>query len=239
MAKVWFGTSGFGYKEWRPAFYPAGVADKDFLRYYATRLNAVEIDYTFYRMPSARTIDAWRAATPESFRFTLKASQQITHRQRLKLPSAALDYLLGIVPGLEERFGVLLFQLPPNFRCDPQRLEIFLSVLPRGIRSAFEFRHDSWFTTDVFALLRKHHVGLCIHDADDHTTPEEITADFTCVRLRRSSYTAEGRQGWQDRIRRWADSGVEVFAFIKHEDNPDAPLIAMEFAAGLGALPAG
>lgn len=233
MTAVWFGTSGFSYKEWKPIFYPQDLPDKQFLPYYSTRLNSVEIDYTFYRMPSAKTIESWRSATPEHFRFTLKASQQITHRQRLKVPSEALDYLLSVVPGLESRLGMLLYQLPPFFKCDPQKLEMFLSVLPRGIRSAFEFRHESWFAEDVYRLLRKHNAGLCIHDADDHTTPMELTAAFTYVRLRRSEYGAEQRRQWQDRIRGWARDGIEVFAYIKHEDNPNAPLIAMEFAKGL------
>lgn len=233
MAAIWFGTSGFSYKEWKPIFYPADLSDKQFLQYYATRLNSVEIDYTFYRMPNQKTVESWRAATPEIFRFTLKASQQITHRERLKIPSDALEYLLGVVPGLESRLGMILYQLPPFFKCDTQKLETFLSVLPRGIHSAFEFRHDSWFNSDVYGLLKKHNVALCIHDADDHRTPMELTAGFTYVRLRRSEYSPEQRQEWQDRILGWARDGVEVFAYIKHEDNPNAPLIALDFASGL------
>ena len=196
-------------------------------------MNSVEIDYTFYRMPNAKTIEGWRNATPENFRFTLKASQQITHRERLKVPSEALEYLLGVVPGLESRLGMILYQLPPFFKSDAQKLETFLSVLPRGIAAAFEFRHDSWFNEDVYRLLRKFNVALCIHDADDHTTPMELTAGFTYVRLRRSEYSPEQRLEWQRRLRGWADQGTEVFAYIKHEDNPDAPRIAMEFAKGL------
>jgi uncharacterized protein YecE (DUF72 family) len=233
MASIWLGTSGFSYKEWKPVFYPQDLSDKQFLQYYATKLNSVEIDYTFYRMPNAKTIEGWRNATPENFRFTLKASQQITHRERLKVPSEALEYLLGVVPGLESRLGMILYQLPPFFKSDAQKLETFLSVLPRGIAAAFEFRHDSWFNEDVYRLLRKFNVALCIHDADDHTTPMELTAGFTYVRLRRSEYSPEQRLEWQRRLRGWADQGTEVFAYIKHEDNPDAPLIAMEFAKGL------
>jgi uncharacterized protein YecE (DUF72 family) len=234
MASIWFGTSGFSYKEWRPMFYPQGLPDKQFLPYYAARLNSVEIDYTFYRMPSAKTIEGWRSATPDSFRFALKASQQITHRQRLHVPSAALDYLLTAVPGLGRRLGLILYQLPPFFKCDTQRLDMFLSILPKGIRSAFEFRHDSWFVDEVYGLLRKHQAGLCIQDADSHTTPLELTAEFTYVRLRRSEYNDERRRDWQHRIRRWSEAGIEVFAYIKHEDNPNAPLIALKFAEGLG-----
>ena len=230
MTPICFGTSGFSYKEWRPIFYPDGLSDKQFLRYYATQFNSVEIDYTFYRMPSVKTIDAWKTATPENFKFTLKASQQITHRERLKVPSDALDYFLSVVPGLGSRLGMVLFQLPPFFKFEAQKLETFLSVLPRGIPSAFEFRHDSWFNADVYLLLRKHNVALCIHDADDHTTPMEITAGFTYIRLRRSEYSPAQRLEWQDRIRGWARDGIDVFAYIKHQDNPKAPLIALEFA---------
>jgi uncharacterized protein YecE (DUF72 family) len=233
MARIWLGTSGFSYKEWRAAFYPEGLSDKQFLKYYSSRLNSVEIDYTFYRMPSAQTVENWKNATPEHFKFTLKASQQITHRQRLKIPSEALDYFMSVVPGLESRLGMVLFQLPPFFKCDQQKLELFLSVLPRGVPAAFEFRHDSWFTEEVYTLLRKHNIALCIHDADDHTTPLEITTGFTYVRLRRTAYDDTQKSEWRDRFRTWARDGVEVFAYIKHEDNPEAPLIALDFAKGL------
>jgi uncharacterized protein YecE (DUF72 family) len=238
MATVWFGTSGFSYKEWRPAFYPADISEKQFLQYYATRLNSVEIDYTFYRMPTAKTIQAWHDATPTNFKFTLKASQQITHRERLKVPSNALPYLLEVVPGLESRLGMILFQLPPFFKCDTQKLDLFVSGLPRGIPSAFEFRHDSWFVPDVYRILRNRGIALCIHDADDHTTPLELTAPFTYIRLRRTEYDATRRTEWQERIRSWVSGGVDVFAYIKHEDNPNAPLIAVEFAEGLKDLQA-
>jgi uncharacterized protein YecE (DUF72 family) len=230
MAAIWFGTSGFSYKEWRPAFYPEGLSDKQFLQYYAGRLNSVEIDYTFYRMPSAKAIEAWKNSTPPHFKFTLKASQQITHRQRLKLPSEALDYFMTVTPGLGQRMGLVLFQLPPFFKYDLERLEAFLSVLPRGISTAFEFRHESWFQPEVYTLLRRQSAALCIHDADDHTTPMELTAAFTYIRLRRSEYSAQQRREWQDRILSWAGQGIEVFGYIKHEDNPNAPNIALEFA---------
>jgi uncharacterized protein YecE (DUF72 family) len=233
MTRIWFGTSGFGYKEWRPTFYPEGLHEKRFLEYYSRRLNSVEIDYTFYRMPSAKLLESWKSATPEEFKFSIKASQQITHRQRLAVPSSPLDYLLSVVLSLESRLGVVLYQLPPFFKCDSQKLEMFLSVLPRGIRPVFEFRHDSWFVDGIYDLLRRHNAGLCIHDADDHTTPAELTAGFTYVRLRRSAYDARQKREWQDRILGWARQDIDVFAYIKHEDNPNAPLIALDFAEGL------
>jgi len=234
MSGIWFGTSGFSYKEWRPAFYPADLPDKDFLRYYASRFHTVEIDSTFYRMPNGRTIDGWKNATGEDFRFTLKASQRITHRERLRVPSDSLEYLLGIVRGLEQRLGLLLFQLPPSFQCDPERLTRFLSSLTPGIRAAVEFRHDSWNRPETTDMLKDHGVALCIHDADDHTTPLEVTAPFTYLRLRRSHYDPALRDEWLRRIRSWADRGVEVFAYLKHEDHPEAPQIAREFAEALG-----
>jgi len=234
MTSIWIGTSGFSYKEWKPVFYPQDLPAKDFLHYYASRLNGVEIDSTFYRMPNQATIESWRSATPEAFRFSVKASQQITHRQRLKVPSEALEYFVNVVSGLGTRLGMVLFQLPPFFRCDVPKLETFLSVIPRGIPAAFEFRHESWFVADVYSLLKKRNVALCIHDADDHTTPLELTAAFTYVRLRRSEYSLEQRREWQNRVRGWAREGIDVYAFVKHEDNPDAPLIAMEFAKDLG-----
>jgi uncharacterized protein YecE (DUF72 family) len=235
MAPIWLGTSGFSYKEWRPIFYPAELSDKQFLQYYATQFNSVEIDYTFYRMPTAKTIDSWRNATQQNFRFCLKASQQITHRERLKVPSDALEYLLSVVTGLDRQLGLILYQLPPFFKRDIPKLEMFLAVLPRGMHASFEFRHDSWFVDEVYRLLEKYGVGLCIHDADEKTTPLKTTAPFTYVRLRRSEYTPALRREWQDRMRSWSREGIEVFAYIKHEDNPNAPLIALEFARGLGA----
>src|SRR5438874_1829231 len=127
VARIWFGTSGFSYKEWRPMFYPADLSDKQFLTYYSSKFNSVEIDYTFYRMPSAKTIESWKNSTPADFKFTLKASQQITHRQRLSVPSEALDYFLTVVPGLEDRLGIVLYQLPPFFKSNLEKLETFLS----------------------------------------------------------------------------------------------------------------
>ena len=235
MGDIRFGTSGFSYREWRPAFYPADLPDADFLRYYATRFNSVEIDSTFYRMPTAKTIDGWKRATGEDFQFVLKASQQITHRERLRVPSSALEFLLGTVSHLERRLGLILFQLPPFFKCDLGRLQAFLSALPRGIRAAVEFRHDSWCREATYGVLRSHDAALCIVDGDDRVTPIEITAPFTCVRLRRSHYDAAVREEWQRRIRGWADDGIDVFAYVKHEDHPDAPHLAREFAEALGA----
>jgi uncharacterized protein YecE (DUF72 family) len=232
VAKVYVGTSGFSYKEWKTLFYPSDLPERQMLSFYAARFGAVEIDSTFYRMPTAKTLESWRDSTPPAFRFVLKASQQITHRQRLKVPSDALNYLMSLVPLLEDRLALVSYQLPPFFRCDIARLQAFLEVLPLNIRSSFEFRHPSWLNPDVYELLRRHHSILCIHDTDEGCTPLEITADAVYVRLRRERYTEQEREEWRLRWRNWADSGIDVFAFIKHKDNPDAPLIAQAFAEG-------
>lgn len=230
MARVWIGTSGFSYKEWKGTFYPSDLPDREMLSYYSTRFRTVEIDSTFYRMPSEKTLEAWKVATPEDFRFTVKASQQITHRQRLQVPSNALDYLTATVPQLGRRLAMIMYQLPPFFRCDLGRLQAFLEVLPADVLSGFEFRHPSWFVPEIYRLLKRRGSTLCIHDGDEGCTPMEITTASTYVRLRRSGYAPGEREEWRARFRDWAQSGIEVFAYIKHKDNPDAPRIAMEFA---------
>jgi uncharacterized protein YecE (DUF72 family) len=234
VGRAYVGTSGFAYKEWRPGFYPEKTPEKQFLPYYASKLAAVEIDYTFYRMPSASTLDGWVGATPDGFKFSVKASQKITHFERLRLPSDALTYLLSVVPRLGDRLGAVLWQLPPNFKRSLDRLEPFLAQLPRSIPSVFEFRHESWFVPEVYRLLESRGVGLVINDGDDGCTPVERTAPLVYLRLRRARYADAERAAWCERIRAWAKEG-NVLAFVKHEENPDAPLIAMAFAEEVSA----
>ena len=234
MADIRIGTSGFSYKEWKPLFYPADLPQRRFLEHYASELRAVEIDSTFYRMPKESTLEAWNEATSSDFRFAIKASRRITHWERLRLPSDALDYLVRIVQHLGDRLGVVLFQLPPNFKADVDRLEAFLDNLPRPLPCVFEFRHESWFSDEVYVCLEKHGRGLVIHDADDHTTPTQLTAKTAYVRLRKSGYSAEERRAWLDQFRAWQSEGIDVYGFIKHTDNPEAPLIAREFAKAVG-----
>ena len=229
MAQLFIGTSGFDYREWKPSFYPADLPRKQFLQYYATRFRSVELNNTFYQMPNAAKIASWSAATPEHFRFALKAPRRITHSERLKIPSEALSYFVQTASGLKQRLGALLFQLPPFFKCDNERLSSFLAALPSDIRAAFEFRHESWFTDDTYKILEGKAAALCIHDADEKTTPIRLTSRFTYIRLRRSQYPPELRREWQQRIQSWTGQGIDVFAFIKHEDNPEAPLVALQF----------
>jgi len=233
MTRARVGTSGFSYPEWRPSFYPEGLPQDEFLAYYADRFSTVEIDRTFYRMPNAKTIDAWKAAAPEGFRFAIKASRRITHGEKLAVPSQALPYLVRTVSGLGDRLGAVLFQAPPTLRCDLDLLGKFIAELPSGFPSAFEFRHESWLTDEVYELLRRHGAGLVIHDADDHTTPLVVTARLSYLRLRRSAYSPEDLASWRERARSWVAGGVDVYIYIKHEENPDAPRIALDLAGGL------
>jgi uncharacterized protein YecE (DUF72 family) len=230
MARAVIGTSGFSYKEWKPFFYPQDLSDKQFLSYYASKLRGVEIDSTFYRMPNPKVLEAWRNAAPEDFRFAIKAPQQITHRQRLTVPSDALVYFLGLLSHLGDRLGTVLFQLPPFFRADLAKLEAFLGALTPGMPVSFEFRHPSWFTSDTYGLLSRHGAALCVNDGEEGTTPLELTARHVYVRLRKDAYTPEERAAWQERFAGWVAQGIDVFAFIKHKDNPRAPLVALEFA---------
>ena len=233
MARAWIGTSGFDYKEWKPEFYPPDLPHEEFLRYYTTRLNSVEINNTFYQMPNPGKIAAWRDAVPDGFRFSLKVSRKITHQERLKVPSDALDYLLATVRGLETRLGVLLFQFPPYLRCDVAKLEGFLGALPRDLPAAFEFRHGSWFRDEVYRALESGGAALCINDSDDGTTPMRVTGRLVYVRLRRADYPAAAFREWQETIRGWIGADLDVFAYIKHEENPGAPGMAVELAAGI------
>lgn len=230
MAQIFIGTSGFDYPEWKPSFYPSDLPRKQFLQFYATRFRSVEINSTFYQMPNLAKVNSWSAATPEHFRFVLKVSRRITHAERLKIPSDSLNYFLKTASGLDQRLGALLFQFPPFFKCDNEKLSIFVASLPRNIPAVFEFRHDSWFTDETYRILEDNAAALCIHDADDKTTPVRVTARFAYLRLRKSHYSDKERREWMEKMRTWTDHGNDVFAFIKHEDNPEAPLVALQFA---------
>ena len=235
MGALWIGTSGFSYPEWRGGFYPAGLPPKDFLRHYATRLKAVEIDSTFYRMPTAKALLAWRDATGERFRFAVKAPRRITHAERLTAPSESLDHFQRTLAALGERLGVVLYQLPPNFKADLDRLDAFLERLSTGFRAAFEFRHPSWERPEVFARLRRRGVGLCLRDADEGMSAWEPTAPFVYVRLRRSAYPPAELDGWRRRLLAWAGRGMDVYAFVKHPDNPEAGRMAERLAGTAGS----
>jgi uncharacterized protein YecE (DUF72 family) len=225
---LYVGTSGYSYKEWKGAFYPQDLPDKQMLRYYGERFRSVEINNTFYRMPKPEMLETWAQEVPADFKFVLKAPQQITHIQRLKGTEDSVSYLLRVAGELNERLGPMLFQLPPNMKKDAGRLREFLALLPQHRRSAFEFRHQSWFDEEIFGLLREYRAALCIAEAEnDLEIPFVSSADWGYLRLRRPDYGDAELSKWLERIRQpgWQD----VFIFFKHEDEAKGPLMAKRF----------
>jgi uncharacterized protein YecE (DUF72 family) len=222
------GTSGWSFKEWKGSFYPKGLAQDEELGYYAGKFSTVEINNTFYRMPKESVLMDWAAKVPPTFRFAIKASQRITHHGRLKDVADSVEYLTRMMSVLEERRGPTLFQLPPNLKKDVPRLRDFLEVLPRRWKSAFEFRHESWFDEDVFGCLRAHSSALCFADAEDGPGAELVkTADWGYVRLRREEYSDDDLRAWIDRLR--SQGWDEACVFFKHEDAGTGPRLASRF----------
>ena len=222
------GTSGFSYKEWKGSFYPEDLPAKEMLPYYSARLPAVEINNTFYRVPQKSMLENWKAQVPAHFRFSLKATQRITHLKRLKDVDAETNYFLETAGVLEDQLGIILFQLPPNLKKDLERLQSFLEILPAIIRATFEFRHPSWLEDDVIELLSSKNRALCISDTDEMpVTHIDKTADWGYLRLRRVQYSNRGLQEWLNRIH--AQNWTETFVFFKHEDEATGPKLAAEF----------
>lgn len=236
MPQLYAGTSGFAYPAWKPDFYPAKLPAKKFLEHYATRLNAVEANYTFRRLPAASTLENWVAQTPPEFVFVCKAHQNITHIQRLK-QSEFLEVFFKAIDPLRaaRRLGPVLFQLPPNFKRDDALLADFLARLPRDIRHAFEFRKASWLADPVYELLQRHGVALCLAESDKFEVPKVVTADFVYARLRKSEYAAEERAEIAERARGFLASGKDVFVFFKHEETPAGAHYAEELLRGIAA----
>jgi uncharacterized protein YecE (DUF72 family) len=225
---LYVGTSGYSYKEWKGTFYPDDLPDKQMLHFYGERFRSVEINNTFYRMPKASVLEAWANQVPADFKFVLKASQQITHKQRLKDAGDSVSYLLEVAGALKKRLGPLLFQLPPFLRKDAPRLRDFLALLPPDRRASFEFRHQSWFDDEIFGLLRDHQAVLCIAEAEnDLEIPFESTADWGYLRLRRPDYGDPELKTWGERVRQkdWRDA----FIFFKHEEEGKGPQMAKRF----------
>ncbi len=229
MANLFSGTSGFAYPSWKPEFYPEKLPAKKFLSYYATRLNAVEVNYTFRRLPSASTLENWVNDTRPGFVFPLKAHMRITHIQRLK-PSEFTDVFFKAIDPLRtaRRLGPVLFQLPPALKCDEALLADFLATLPPGVRCAFEFRHASWLTDSVYSLLQKHSVALCLAESEKLAVPKVVTSSFVYSRLRMPEYSAEDRKEIAGRVQELLNAGHDVYVFFKHEDTPAGALYAEE-----------
>ncbi len=231
--RVLIGTSGYSYKEWKGPFYPKDLAAGRFLQFYGERLPTVEINNTFYRMPTAKLVEGWAAEVPATFTFAVKAPQRITHIKRLAGPDALAltEAFVGFVRPLGARLGPLLFQLPPFMKKDVPRLAAFLEGAPKGPRYAFEFRHASWFDDEVWSTLRAHGAALCVAEGEALESPLVATADWGYVRLRKDDYPDALVDTWAARIRSlpWK----EAFVYVKHDDG-DAPSVAARLTQALG-----
>jgi len=230
-ARAFVGTSGWSYATWRPKFYPEGMKTKDFLRFYAERFGTIEINYTFNHLPTEKNVAEWTAATPEGFVFALKASQQITHRKQLREPADTLPVFFERARPLGARLGPILFQTPPWVKRDDDRLAMFLAALPRDVRCALEVRDPSWYADDVYELLRTANVALVHAEGEGHPSPIETiaaTAGFAYVRLRaREGYPDAAVDAWSARLRAVRESGKDVYAYFRHDDDGSNALSAM------------
>jgi uncharacterized protein YecE (DUF72 family) len=220
--RAFVGTSGWAYKTWKPVFYPMDLRPKDFLRYYATRLSTLEVNYTFNHLPTEKNIGVWREATPPEFLFALKASQQITHYRQLRDPAGTLPLFFDRARPLGDRLGPILFQTPPWLKRDDDRLAGFLASLPRDLRCALEVRHPSWYVDDVYELVGT--VGVALVHAEGEKAPSPIetlagTSSFAYARLRkREGYTDPEVDAWSERFRQMLEAGKDVYAYFRHDD---------------------
>lgn len=238
MAHLFAGTSGWAYAGWKPEFYPEKLAQKKFLQYYATQLNTVEVNFSFRQLLKETTVAKWIAETPADFRLGVKAHQVITHIKRLKSTQDFLPRFVSTLQPLAQagKMGPVLFQLPPSMKADAGLLEEFLAALPRGVPSAFEFRHESWFNDAVFDLLRKNNRALCVAETEDRVTPDVLTADFAYYRYRKPTYTPEERQAMVARLREHVEQGRDVYAYFKHEETPQGAIYAVEVLREVRAM---
>jgi uncharacterized protein YecE (DUF72 family) len=229
MANLYVGTSGFAYPKWKPDFYPQKLAAKNFLNHYATRLNAVEINYTFRQLPKATTLTGWVEATPEGFLFACKAHMRITHILRLKEAEFTELFFKALEPlRASRRLGPILFQLPPNFKMDVDLLAAFLAKLPEDLRYTFEFRNSTWLVDEVYRLLEKHGIALCLAESEKLEVPKVITAPFVYSRLRKDEYSPQDREEIATRVREQLSAGRDTYVFFKHEDDPAGAMYAEE-----------
>ena len=227
---LYVGTSGWAYSVWKPRFYPQSLPTKSYLQHYAAKLTAVEVNYTFRRLLSEQAAQSWMEDVGRGFKFVVKANYYITHVRRLKNAAEPLERFLPTLELLRKRkqLGPVLFQLPPNFKADVPLLSDFLAKLPRGMKYAFEFWHESWFGDATYRALKKRNVALCVAETESITTPEERTAKFIYFRFRRPSYKPAERRKLADRVERCLADGLETYAFFKHEEDPRSPLNAVE-----------
>jgi uncharacterized protein YecE (DUF72 family) len=226
--RIWTGTSGFQYPEWKGSFYPDDLPLKRMLPFYAERFSSTEVNYSFRKIPTENTLSNWNSLTPPEFRFSFKAPQKVTHFARLRDCADTLNLFAQSVSTIGEKLGSILFQLPPDFAKDAARLSEFLKTLPSSIKPAFEFRDESWLDDEVFSILRDHNAALCLAENEDLATPRIATASFGYLRLRREDYNLAALKSWAafvlDQKKVWAD----VYIYFKHEERGVGPKFARQ-----------
>jgi uncharacterized protein YecE (DUF72 family) len=230
-SRVFVGTSGYNYPEWRGTFYPEKFSTDKMLAYYAERFPTVEINYTFYRLPTEKILSGWAAGTPEHFTFTLKAPRRITHDAKLERCEDITQAFCKTAQTLGSKLAVLLFQLPPTYKKNIEALRRFSELMPEGTRAAFEFRHPSWFDADVFDILRARNLALCVADSEKLSAPVEVTADYAYFRLRDEGYQQADIERWAGVIKGLTEV-KSAYVYFKHEEQGLGP----EFAKRLTAL---
>ena len=235
--RIHIGTSGWNYKHWKGPFYPEDIPAKQWFDHYAKNFHTVEINRTFYRLPEPETFEQWRRNALEGFFFSLKASRYITHVKKLKDPLQPVSDFMERAGRLKEKLGPVLFQLPPRWKCNPERLGAFLKVLPENRRYALEFRDDTWWNSEVYEILRSHNVAFCTFHLAGVLSPLEITADFAYIRLHgpgdayQGSYDENSLSQWADQIGQWRAEGLEIYIYFDNDEKGHAPRDALRLLA--------
>ena len=217
------GTSGWHYKHWLGPFYPADLRPGDMLSWYMKHFDTVELNNSFYHLPTRETFDAWRRATPSSFCFAVKGSRYITHRKKLNDPAPALSRFMEPVESLGEKLGPILFQLPPRWSCNVARLNAFLDALPTAHRYTFEFRDPSWHHPEIYRALKRHNAAFCLYELDGFKAPTQLTADFVYVRLHgpgrkyQGDYSSKQLRDWARRIARWRKAVRAIYVYFDND----------------------
>ena len=234
---IHIGTSGWTYPHWQVSFFPKNLPSPERLHFYAEHFSSVEVNTTFYGTPKRGTVAAWGAAVPKAFKFTIKASRYITHNQKLLRPRTSSVKLFRAIEPIAEQVSAILFQFPPWFGANPKRLESFLKKMPSGYRYAFEFRHPTWFTEEVYSILKYANSALCFWELKGESSPFEITADFVYVRLHgpkaqayQGSYPDKILKTWQDRVLGWKRSGRDALFYFDNDEKGYAPVNAHRLA---------
>ncbi len=231
--RIHAGTSGWNYNHWKGVFYPEKIEPSGLLSCYAENFETVEINNSFYQMPSKDTFQGWIDSVPENFIFSVKASRYITHMKKLKDPQAPVDRFMDSTKILGKKLGPVLFQLPPRWKCNPERLDSFLSILPSGYRYVLEFRDESWFNENVYSILEDHNAAFCIYHLDKRLSPRKVTADFIYIRLHgpggayQGSYDNKTLAGWVGAMTTWAGKGRDVFCYFDNDQHGYAAENAM------------